>query len=136
MHRGSARLRINEALTMYVKVSKRYIFPIAIFIGSLVFYWITAARSPGWIDATLILNSVKNLNIGIWAINHNLFNLLGNIWLRILPGLDPHFALVMLCALLGTVTVLFIYFTGVEITGNHVAASLTALAMMLSLSLW
>lgn len=108
----------------------------AVLIGSFLLYWATAARSPGWVDATLILNSVRRAEIGVWANTHSLFNLLGHAWLGLFPRGDPHFVLTMLCALLGSLTVLFMYLAGVEATGSRTAAALAAAALTVSLSLW
>ena len=37
-------------------------------------YIITASRTPGWVDATLIVHNVKNLTLGSWVNYHNLFH--------------------------------------------------------------
>lgn len=119
-----------------VEVVRKLVLPAAVLIGSFILYWSTAARHPGWVDATLILSSVRNLNLGVWANIHNLFNLLGYAWLHIFPGADPHFSLTLLCSLLGSATVLFMYQAGVELTENPTASALTSVALALSLSLW
>ena len=110
--------------------------PAAVLFGSFVLYWITAARYPGWVDATLILNLVRQPELGVWVNIHNLFNLIGYAWLQVFRAADPHFALTMLCALFGSSTVLFIYKTGVELTDNVPASALAAAALTVSLSLW
>ena len=115
---------------------RKLVFPAAVLIGSFILYWSTAARHPGWVDATLILSSVRNLNLGVWANIHNLFNLLGYTWLHIFPGVDPHFSLTLLCSFLGSLTVLFMYQAGVELTGNLLASALSSVALAVSLSLW
>jgi hypothetical protein len=107
-----------------------------VLVGSFVLYWITAARHPGWVDATLILNLVRKPELGVWVNVHNLFNLIGYAWLQVFSTADPHFALTMLCSLFGALTVLFIYKTGVELTNNVLASALAAIALTVSLSLW
>ena len=108
----------------------------SVFLGSLVLYLVTAARHPGWVDAAWILTSARNLELGVWANVHNLFNLLGFLWLRIFNTCDPHYALTLLCSLFGSLTVLCMYLAGVELTGNPVASTLGSIALTLSLSLW
>ena len=108
----------------------------AVFFGSLVLYLVTAARHPGWVDAAWILTSARNLELGIWANVHNLFNLAGFLWLRLFSGSDPHYALTLLCSLFGSLTVLLMYLAGVELTENPVASALGSVALTLSLSLW
>ena len=115
---------------------RRIAVPAAVLVGSFLLYWATAARHPGWVDATLILNLVRKPELGVWANIHNLFNLIGYAWLRVFPAADPHFALTMLCSLFGSMTVLFIYKTGVELTKNLLASALAAVALTVSLSLW
>jgi hypothetical protein len=110
--------------------------PVAVLIGSFLLYWASAARQPGWVDATLILSLARNLELGVWANVHNLFNLIGYTWLHIFPRGDAHFALTMLCALLGSLTVLFMYLAAVELTRNPAASALSCLALSVSLSLW
>jgi hypothetical protein len=115
---------------------RRIAVPAAVLVGSFVLYWGTAARYPGWVDATLILNLVRQHQVGVWVNIHNLFNLIGYLWLQVFWAADPHFALTMLCALFGSLTVLFIYKTGEELTGNLLAPALAAVALTVSLSLW
>lgn len=115
---------------------RRIAVPAAVLAGSFILYWATAARYPGWVDATLILNLVRKPDLGVWVNIHNLFNLIGYAWLQVFRAADPHFALTMLCALFGSLTVLFIYKTGVELTKNLLAPALAAIALTVSLSLW
>jgi hypothetical protein len=116
--------------------TRRLAVPAAVLAGSFLLYWFTAARYPGWVDATLILNAVRKPELGIWVNIHNLFNLIGYAWLEVFSAADPHFALTMLCSLLGSLTVLFIYKAGVELTKNVLASVLAAIALAVSLSLW
>ena len=118
------------------KKHQRIYLPVLIFTCSFILYWSTAARSPGWVDATFILNLVRNLELGIWANTHNLFNLLGYTWLKLFSSLDPHFALTLFSSLMGSLTVLFIYLAGVELTGNPTASAVSSAALIVSLSLW
>jgi hypothetical protein len=115
---------------------RRIAVPAAVLVGSFVLYWSTAARYPGWVDATLILNLVRELELGIWVNVHNLFNLIGYAWLQVFRAADPHFALTMLCSVFGSLTVLFMYKTGEELTQNPLASALAAIALTVSLSLW
>jgi hypothetical protein len=119
-----------------VNAKRRIAVPAAVLVGSFALYWSTAARYPGWVDATLILNLVRKPELGVWANVHNLFNLIGHLWLRLFSAADPHFALTLLCSLFGSLTVLFIYKTGVELTKNVLASALAAIALTVSLSLW
>jgi putative flippase GtrA len=119
-----------------IRRSLHYGEPGLIFILSAGLYWFTSARSPGWVDATLLLNGVRNLELGAWVNTHNLFNLLGHLWLRASPFLDPHRSLVLFSAVLGSLTVMVLYLAAIQITGNRAAARLTAVAMTLSHSLW
>jgi hypothetical protein len=127
---------MTKSFRLDLEVIRKFVLPAVVFISSFVLYWSTAARHPGWVDATLILSAVRNLNLGVWANIHNLFNLLGYAWLHIFPGVDPHFSLTVLCSLLGSLTVVFIYQAGVELTENPFASVLASIALALSLSLW
>ena len=70
----------------------RIAVPAAVLVGSFLLYWSTAARHPGWVDATLILNLVGKPELGVWVNIHNLFNLIGYAWLQVFRAADPHFA--------------------------------------------
>lgn len=96
--------------------------PAAVFFSAAGLYFFTSARSPGWVDATLILNFTMKLDLGSWVNTHNLFNLLGHLWLLATPFADPHRSLTLLCALLGSLTVLLLYLTAEEATENRTAA--------------
>ncbi|MBN2048846.1 MAG: DUF2723 domain-containing protein [Spirochaetales bacterium] len=110
--------------------------PLGVFLGSFLLYRLTAARFVGWVDAAWILTSAKNLELGVWANVHNLFNLLGFLWLKVFSGVDPHLALTALCSLFGSLTVLGMYLAGMELTGNKTATLLGSAALAVSLSLW
>jgi len=102
----------------------------------LAFYFLTACRTPGWIDATLIASNVYDLELNSWVNTHNLFNLVGWIWLRIVPGQNVHFELVLLSALFGAAAIQAIYLIGIELTANRTAAALGGAALTVSHSLW
>jgi hypothetical protein len=104
--------------------------------GSLLLYGFTAMRSPGWLDATMILSNARNLRLSVWVNNHNLFSLLGHAWIAMLGSLDPHFALTLLAALFGSLTVLLIYSAGRELTGSRLASAIGAAGLAVSHSLW
>ena len=51
----------------------------------LVVYGATMARTVGYVDAALVLNNAYFLEIHAWVNNHNLFSILGWLWIRLLP---------------------------------------------------
>lgn len=103
----------------------------------LGFYVLTASRTPGWVDAPLIARIVHRLELSIWVNNHNLFTLVGGAWLRLTPdSLDPHYALNLLCAVLGALTVYVVFLVGLRLTHNTYASVLGAIVLMVSHSLW
>lgn len=104
--------------------------------GSLLLYGFTAMRSPGWLDATLILATAWNPRPGIWVNTHNLFSLAGRAWMSMLGFLDPNAALTLLSALFGSLAVLLIYAAGRELTGNLLASAIGAAGLAVSHSLW
>jgi hypothetical protein len=100
------------------------------------FYYLTACRTPGWVDATLIVSNVVGLELGSWVNFHNLFHLLGYGWLHLFPDSNVHFHLVLLSALFGALTVQLMFLVFFEITSNTKISALGALVLMLSHSLW
>ncbi len=102
----------------------------------MLFYFLTASRTPGWLDATLIVSNVVNMHLSSWVNNHPLFNLLGYFWLKLFPADNIHFYLVLLSALFGALTVYLVFLTGLELGANPVSAGIGALAVMVSHSLW
>ena len=102
----------------------------------LAFYWYTACRTPGWVDATLILRWALEPNLGTWVNIHNLFNLLGHLWLRLLPFGDPHYRLVLLCGIFGALAVHGIFLIGLEICRRTAAAVLGAATAMVCHTIW
>jgi hypothetical protein len=115
---------------------RRGIVPLLVFFGSLALYAGTAIRTPGWLDDTLILELAHSAEVGSWVNTHNLFNILGHFWMGALWFLDPHAALTLFCGLLASVSVLFAYHAGRELTGNPAAGGLAAVALAVSHSLW
>lgn len=102
----------------------------------LGFYTYTACRYPGWIDAPMIARDVYFMRQGVWVNTHNLFYVVGRLWSLLLSPLELHYALNLLCAVLGAVTVYFVFLTGLLVTENLVASLIGALALMFSHSLW
>lgn len=114
---------------------ERYLHFFFIIVPAL-FYFFTACRTPGWVDATLIVSNAVNFRPGSWVNTHNLFNLIGHLWIKIWPKGNIHYTLVLLAALFGTLTVYFVFLTGRELTKRPFVAALGALVVMISHSLW
>jgi hypothetical protein len=108
----------------------------AMLVAPALLYFLTASRTPGWADATLIVSQVTGLDLGTWVDTHNLFDLMGNLWLRLFPTRDVHYPLVLLGGLFGTLTVYFMFRVVLEMTGELVSAGFAGLALMVSHSLW
>jgi len=125
---GRIRIPASPSLT-------RLLQPAIFIVGSL-FYSLTASRTPGWMDATLVLSMVRKLDLGTWVDTHNLFNLLGFLWLKAWPRQDAHFMLAILAGLFGALTISFIFRAVVELTGEVISACFAALVLMVSHSLW
>jgi len=109
---------------------------IVFFLTPALFYYMTACRTPGWVDATLIVSDVTRLTLSSWVDSHNLFNLLGYFWLKLFPIQDIHFHLVLLSALFGALSVYFIFRTVLELTSDVISAGIASLVLMVSHSLW
>lgn len=105
-------------------------------IVPLSFYFATACRWPGWIDAPMIAGNVYALKFDTWVNTHNLFHLLGRVWTLLFPWGELHARLNYFCAFLGAVTVYFLFLTGRKITKNDLAATAGAVAVMFGHSLW
>lgn len=101
-----------------------------------VFYIATMARTIGYVDAGLVLNNAYFLEISAWVNNHNLFSLLGWLWIRIVPFGTEFFRLNLMSALFGAFTVYFVFRACIEYTGSLWASGVTGVALMLSHSLW
>ena len=105
-------------------------------IVPLAFYGVTMSRTVGFVDAALILNNSYFLDISAWVNNHNLFSLLGWLWLRVLPFGTEFFRVNLLSTLCGAATVYLIFLTCLRYSQNLPASLLAAAALMLSHSLW
>ncbi|MBW1754942.1 MAG: hypothetical protein DRH30_02985 [Deltaproteobacteria bacterium] len=106
-------------------------------IVPLGFYLLTVSRTPGWVDAPLLARMAHRMELSTWVNNHNLFNLLGGVWLRLTPeSIEPHYSLNVLCALLGAMTVYVVFLIGLCLTQNAFASVLGALVLMVSHSMW
>lgn len=105
------------------------------FLLPLVFYFVTAARVPGWLDASLLTYVAGQLRLSAWANHHNLFTVIGHVVIRLFGKTDPHYALVLMCGFFGAVTVYLVFLVGLEI-GHPISAVLGAVALMVSHSLW
>lgn len=106
------------------------------FVIPACLYFVTACRTPGWADATLVVSYVTRLGLSSWVNSHNLFNLLGYLWLKLFPAQNIHFYLVLLCGVLGALAVYFIFRTVLELTSDVISAGIAALVLMVSHSLW
>jgi len=102
----------------------------------LIFYILTMAKTVGYVDAALILNNAYHLEISAWVNNHNLFSLLGWIWIKIFPFGKEFFRLNLLSAIFGAFTVYFIFLTCFEYTRSILVSFITSIALMISHSLW
>ena len=123
---------LGRSFSFWAGRLSRYLF----FLIPLLLYALTCSRTPGWIDATLIVSNVYTLQIGSWVNVHNLFHLIGHLWLKLFPQGNIHFVLVLLSALFGAAAVHVIYLVGTEVTGNRIAAAVGAASLMISHSLW
>jgi hypothetical protein len=101
-----------------------------------IFYFFTACRTPGWVDATLIVSNVVNLELGSWVNCHNLFHILGHAWIGLFPEANIHYALVLLSALFGALTVQLMFLVFLEVTSSRLIAAAGAIILMISHSLW
>ena len=110
--------------------------PYFFFVIPGIFYFLTACRTPGWVDATLIVSNVVNLELGSWVNYHNLFHLLGYAWIQLFPDNNIHYYLVMLSALFGALTVQLMFLVFLEITSSKILSSIGAIILMISHSLW
>lgn len=102
----------------------------------LLFYLITMAKTIGYVDAALILNNAHKLSISAWVNNHNLFSVLGWLWMKIIPVGSEFFRINLLSAIFGTFTVYFIFLTCLGYIRTLWISVLTAVALMTSHSLW
>jgi hypothetical protein len=94
------------------------------------------SRTVGYADAALILNNAYFLDISAWVNNHNLFSLLGWLWLRAVPFGSEFFRVNLLSTLFGVGTVYVIFLASLRYSRDLLAALAAAVALMLSHSLW
>lgn len=102
----------------------------------LVFYVVTMAKTIGYVDAALILRNSYQLEISAWVNNHNLFSILGWLWMKIFPLGTEFFRLNLLSSIFGAFTVYFIFLTCYEYSKNLFTGIVSSLALMISHSLW
>jgi hypothetical protein len=105
-------------------------------IVPVTFYLATLSRTIGYVDAALVLHNAHTLTISAWVNNHNLFSLLGWLWLKVFPLGSEFLRLNLLSALFGAGTVQVIFLACYEYTRRLGVSVLAALALMLSHSLW
>jgi len=105
-------------------------------IVPLSLYLATLSPTIGYVDAALVLNNAHSLAISAWVNNHNLFSLLGWLWLRVFPLGSVFLRLNLLSALFGAGTVYVIFLCCCEYTRCPEASLVAALALMFSHSLW
>jgi hypothetical protein len=110
--------------------------PYFFFVIPGLFYFFTACRTPGWVDATLIVSNVVNLELGSWVNYHNLFHILGYGWIRLFPDHNVHYYLVLLSAFFGALTVQLMFLVFLEVTSSRIVSGIGALILMISHSLW
>jgi len=127
---GARALRIEQTTPLARSLH------IVFFLTPALLYYMTACRTPGWMDATLVVSEVTRLTLSSWVDSHNLFNLLGYFWLKLFPDQNIHFHLVLLSALFGALSVYFIFRTVLELTSDVISAGIAALVLMVSHSVW
>ncbi len=101
-----------------------------------IFYAVTMAKTIGYVDAALILDNAHDLRISAWVNNHNLFSVLGWLWMKVLPVGSEFFRINLLSAIFGTFTVYFVFLTCLEYTKTLWVSILSSLGLMTSHSLW
>lgn len=122
-------------------VPERYHGPARLFVAlfwmiPVAFYYTTACRGVGWVDCANHVADVYKLGLGSWVNCHNLFFVLGRLWLFVLPLQSPAFALNLFASLCGAVTVTMVLRVGLALTNDLAASTLGAIGLMWSHSLW
>lgn len=102
----------------------------------LIFYILTMAKTVGYVDAAFILNNAYHLEINAWVNNHNLFSILGWIWIKIFPFGNEFLRINLLSSIFGAFTVYFIFLTCFEYTRSILVSFISTIALMISHSLW
>jgi hypothetical protein len=135
---GSTRTPVRglNALTHPVRSSVVMACHAVMLAAPILLYVLTASRTPGWADATLIVSQVTKLDLGSWVDTHNLFDLLGYLWLKLFPTREVFYPLVLLSGLFGALTVYVMFRVVLELTGELVSAGFAGLVLMVSHSLW
>lgn len=122
----------NNPLISWLNKFGRYLF----FLIPGIFYFVTACRTTGWVDATLIVSNVVELEMGSWVNFHNLFHVLGYGWIHLFPCRNIHYCLVLLSALFGALSVQLMFLVFLEITSSKILSIIGAIILMISHSLW
>jgi hypothetical protein len=107
-----------------------------VIIAPAALYFVTACRTPGWADATLVVSQAAGLELSSWVDTHSLFNLFGHAWLKLFGPNEIAFHLVLLCGLFGVAAVFFVYRALLELTAEPVSAFASAMVLAVSHSLW
>ena len=102
----------------------------------LIFYVLTISTTVGYVDAALVMTNAYNLKISAWVNNHNLFSLLGWVWLKIIPFGTEFFRVNLLSSLFGVLTVYGIFLTCYTYTKHLIVSGIAAISVMMSHSLW
>lgn len=100
------------------------------------FYVATMARSVGYVDAALVINNSYFPRLYAWVNYHNLFSIIGWVWMKIFPFGSEFFRINLLSGLFGAFTVYFIFRTCLEYTKTLWISAMAGLTLMTSHSLW
>lgn len=84
----------------------------------------------------MIVRQVNFLETSAWVNSHNLFMILGKIWMWIFPFGEPHLRLNMLCGVFAAISVHFFFLSAYSLTNRFWPSFWGALAIMVSHSLW
>ena len=99
-------------------------------------YGLTCSHHVGLPDSAVILGAMRRLEMGVWAWNHPLTNLLGWFALHLLPGENEFLKVNLVSTLGGGIAIGLFYFALVRMRVPRAAAALGAAAFMLSHSMW
>lgn len=111
---------------------------LAVFIGALCLYGLTAARTIQWQDSGALVVRVLNdelVNPLGLALSHPLAYWLEKLAMVSLP-LTPAHAAALVSALFGALAVAGIYWIGLHLTGNRTAALLAATGLAVANTFW
>ena len=115
--------------TKNVIIRTAWVVPVA-------FYLATMSHTVGYVDAALVLRNAVFLELSAWVNNHNLFSLLGWIWVRLVPFGTEFFRLNLMSSLFGAFTVYVGFLACLDYTGKLIPSAVAAAALMMSHSLW